>query len=217
MSHAKAYEDPGTPEEQSRRTFLVNATVTVGNIIGLVLTVPLLTYLVPSKAVLESSGRNWWPLEAADWSKFEAESTSADPVKIFFTHRVQDGYLAAADLEEYVWGVKMSPGELAKFKQDRTDLETPGGKVDYESASMGFVMFSSICPHLGCKFNWHADTKHFLCPCHNSEFLRDGTHIAGPANRGLDPLPLREQSGKAEVTWIRYKPQIADRVIVSYT
>ena len=27
----------------------------------------------------------------------------------------------------------------------------------------------------------------------------------GPAPRGLDPLPLREQNGKAEVTWIDYQ------------
>ena len=28
---------------------------------------------------------------------------------------------------------------------------------------------------------------------------------AGPALRGLDPLPLREFQGKVQVTWIEYK------------
>ena len=216
MAHASSYEDPGTPEEQSRRTFLANATLTVGGVIGLVLAVPIVTYLVPSKAVLESSGRNFWPLKEDEMKKLQAAVAGADPVKVFFTHKVQDGYLAAEDLEDYVWGVKMSDAELAKMKQDRTDL-SGGGKVDYEWAALGLVLFSSICPHLGCKFNWVPEKKTFLCPCHNSEFKRDGEHIAGPAARGLDPLPLREKSGKAEVTWIRYKPQIGDRVIISYT
>lgn len=40
--------------------------------------------------------------------------------------------------------------------------------------------------------------------------------LAGPAPRGLDPLPFREKDGQAEVTWIQYKSGQADRVIVAY-
>ena len=60
---------------------------------------------------------------------------------------------------------------------------------------MGFVIFSPICPHLGCYYNWSDAQNKFMCPCHGSQYTFDGTHIAGPAPRGLDPLPLREQSG----------------------
>ena len=30
MAHAEAYKDPGTPEEQSRRTFMANAVIALG-------------------------------------------------------------------------------------------------------------------------------------------------------------------------------------------
>jgi Rieske Fe-S protein len=82
---------------------------------------------------------------------------------------------------------------------------------------MNFVIFSSICPHLGCRFQWQTDTKKFFCPCHGSEFTIDGTKTAGPAPRGLDPLPFREKDGKAEITWIQYKSGTPDRIIVAYS
>ncbi len=45
----------------------------------------------------------------------------------------------------------------------------------------------------------------------------DGTHLAGPAPRGLDPLPLREQNGIAEVMWIVYQSNTTpDRIVISY-
>jgi Rieske Fe-S protein len=79
------------------------------------------------------------------------------------------------------------------------------------------VIFSPICPHLGCRYNYDANANKFACPCHGSQFDNQGKHIAGPAARGLDPLPLRAQSGKAEIEWIRYQPTIPDRIVVSYS
>ena len=40
MAHAEAYKDPGTPEEQTRRTFMANAVVALGGVIGLGLADP---------------------------------------------------------------------------------------------------------------------------------------------------------------------------------
>jgi cytochrome b6-f complex iron-sulfur subunit len=47
-----------------------------------------------------------------------------------------------------------------------------------------------LCPrcdlhHLGCTPIWHTTEERFKCPCHGSNFLRDGTNVAGPA-----PVPL---------------------------
>ncbi|MBV8246260.1 MAG: Rieske 2Fe-2S domain-containing protein [Candidatus Eremiobacteraeota bacterium] len=82
---------------------------------------------------------------------------------------------------------------------------------------MGFTVFSPICPHLGCRYNYDAANNKFACPCHGSQFDYEGKHIAGPAARGLDPLPLNIKDGDAEVTWIRYRSTIPDRLVVSYT
>ncbi len=198
---------------------MATATVVLGGMVGLVVGIPVIASTIPSQELLSSSGKDWSPLDPTEVAKIKGNT---DPVKIFFKHKVQDGYLPASMVEDYVWGVPMTPAQYDQMKAQRADLfQDKGGEVGYPDeiyvVPLGFVVFSSICPHLGCKFNWVQDKKVFLCPCHGSEFKEDGDHIAGPAARGLDPLPLRDESGKAEVIWIRYKAAIADRVIISYS
>jgi Rieske Fe-S protein len=43
---------------------------------------------------------------------------------------------------------------------------------------------STVCPHLGCRVRWEGD--HFLCPCHNGVFNREGGVVSGPPPRPLD-------------------------------
>ena len=49
----------------------------------------------------------------------------------------------------------------------------------------GMYALIAICTHLGCTPNWFASEVRFKCPCHGSNFLLDGTNVAGPA-----PVPL---------------------------
>lgn len=49
----------------------------------------------------------------------------------------------------------------------------------------GMYALIAICTHLGCTPNWFASEERFKCPCHGSNFLLDGTNVAGPA-----PVPL---------------------------
>lgn len=49
----------------------------------------------------------------------------------------------------------------------------------------GLYALIAICTHLGCTPTWFADEQRFKCPCHGSNFLLDGTNVAGPA-----PVPL---------------------------
>jgi menaquinol-cytochrome c reductase iron-sulfur subunit len=62
---------------------------------------------------------------------------------------------------------------------------------------------SAVCPHLGCPVGW--DGKAFLCPCHDSTFGENGEKGKGPAERGLDPLPIEVKDGRLRLQWIRYK------------
>jgi Rieske Fe-S protein len=213
LSEAVAYQDPGTPQEISRRTFIANVSIGLGNVIGLVIAVPLLTSLLPSA---DASGQQWSAAGADDFAKFRA---SDQPVRINIAVKWQDGYLPPSESEQFVWGIKVPPEKEDAFKAARPDLfASSDGKVDYPIVTMSYVVFSSLCPHLGCKFNYDATLKRFLCPCHGSQFAADtGAHLEGPAPRGLDPLPLRAQSGKAEVTWIDYRPNVPSRIIVAYT
>jgi hypothetical protein len=39
-------------------------------------------------------------------------------------------------------------------------------------------------------------------------------HEAGPALRGLDPLPLREYQGKVQVSWILYAANMPAHIVI---
>ncbi len=206
-----AYDVPQTEEEISRRTFMANATLTIGGVVGLVLAVPILGSLVPEGS---STAGSWAPLSSTEMDALQ--KATSKPVKMTFTLKYKDGYLPEQAADEYVWGIKVDP---AKFQASRTDIfNQAGGKADvpYDVVNMGFVIFSPICPHLGCYYNWSDETNRFMCPCHGSQYTFDGTHVAGPAPRGLDPLPMRSQNGSADVTWIIYQSNVPQRIVVSY-
>jgi len=206
------YDDAGSPEEISRRKFMANATITIGGLIGLGLAIPIVGSLIPD---VGAGGATWTPLDEAGWKELQTATDKA--VHINFNLSTKDAYLPTENAPESVWGIKVK--DPSKFKADRSDLYLPDGKdsLPYQIVTMGFVIFSPICPHLGCRYNYDSDANKFACPCHGSQFDNLGKHIAGPAARGLDPLPLREQSGKAQIEWIRYQPTVPDRIVVSYS
>ena len=205
-----AYDDPGTPEEITRRRFMANASLVIGGVVGLTLAVPIIGSLIPSS---KDAKGTWSPLASNEFSLLD--SATSKPVKLHFTLRGKDNYLPEQAVPEYVWGIKVDP---AKFEASRPNLFMKGSPagVPYDVINLNFVIMSPICPHLGCYFNWNEASNKFLCPCHGSEYTLDGTHIAGPAPRGLDPLPLREQNGTADVMWIHYQSTTPDRIVISY-
>jgi Rieske Fe-S protein len=205
-----AYDVPETPEDVTRRTFMANAALTIGGIIGLVLAVPIVGSLIPAGG---GSKGTWSPLTKDEWSALQTATDK--PVKLEFSMKAKDSYLPEQTFGDYVWGIKVNP---AKFKAARPDLTTtlPYADGSYDVINMGFVILSPICPHLGCRPIWSADANRFQCPCHGSQFSIDGEHLAGPAPRGMDPLPLREQTGVAQIMWIRYQSSVPNRIILSY-
>jgi menaquinol-cytochrome c reductase iron-sulfur subunit len=206
MGHAEAYEDPGTPEEQSRRTFMANAVIALGGVIGLGLAIPLVTSLIPGA---DAANNQWSPLTEEEFAALKKATET--PIKVTFNLHSTDGYLPPADEEQFFWAIKADEDVM---KQKRPELFKAGDTLPYPVANLGFSIFSPICPHLGCRYSWIDDQKKFVCPCHGSIYTNYGEHLAGPAPRGLDPLPLREQSGKAEVTWIEYKQGTPDHIVL---
>jgi len=53
----------------------------------------------------------------------------------------------------------------------------------------GVAVFSSKCPHLGCRIN-RTEGQELVCPCHGSRFNLQGEVVQGPAMRGLRSLPF---------------------------
>jgi len=207
-----AHDAPQTEEEVSRRTFMANATLAIGGVVGLTLAVPIVGSLLPSESSQKGS---WSPLSAQEIDQLQ--QATSKPVKLQFTLKYTDGYLPEQAAAEYCWGIKVT--DAAKFRAARPDIfNQPDGKADvpYDVVNMNFVLFSPICPHLGCYYSWSDASNRFMCPCHGSQYTFDGTHIAGPAPRGLDPLPMRSANGAAEVTWIVYQSNTPARIVVSY-
>lgn len=196
--------------EISRRTFMAHATVGMGAVMGLGLAIPIGGALVPD---VGAGGKRWSTLNEAGWNELQRMNGA---VQIDFNLNGKDAYLPEQTSRQSAWGIRVP--DLQKFMRDRTDLFTPDGKskLPYDVVNMGFVLFSPLCPHLNCPYTYDATVKRFVCHCHGSQYNQSGAHIAGPAARGLDPLPLREQSGVAQVEWIRYQATTPDRIVVSY-
>lgn len=210
MGHAEAYKDEGTPAEQTRRTFMVQATIALGGVIGVAIAIPVVTSLIPSADALGSA---WSPLTPEEFATLQKATDK--PIKVSFAVKSQDGYLPAASTDEFVWAIKT---DEAKLKASRPDLFGADVKpLPYPVVNMGFVIFSPICPHLGCRYQWQDALNKFACPCHGSQFTNLGEHVAGPAQRGLDPLPLEEKSGTAEITWIQYAQNVSTHIVLSYS
>ena len=113
-----AYQDPGTPEEVSRRAFLARATIFTGSVIGLGLTIPLVGSLVP-KSELVDANKGFSPLNKDEFAQLE--QTLDKPVKIFFSKLVTDGYMKQ-DTEYYVWGLKLTERYCVVFQTLRAGV-----------------------------------------------------------------------------------------------
>src|SRR5215472_844274 len=55
VTSSQSAQDPGTPEEISRRTFMAGATVVLGGIVGLGVAIPAITTLFPTKEIIAGS------------------------------------------------------------------------------------------------------------------------------------------------------------------
>ena len=70
----------------------------------------------------------------------------------------------------------------------RTYTAPDGRKVVITNTGEGFVAFSDVCPHLGCKVHWEEARREFHCPCHNGVFDAQGVAISGPPAKARQRL-----------------------------
>jgi menaquinol-cytochrome c reductase iron-sulfur subunit len=167
----------------SRRRFLKVATSAIGGAIGAVMAVPLVRYfLYPAgRKVVQSAS------EPVDVLPVSALKPGAPPQRVA---------ISAASVRD-AWTVSRNvPLGSAWVRR------TAAGKVE---------AFSAVCPHLGCSVGWDQGSGTFRCPCHKSAFSADGTRIEGPAKRGLDPLPVKEEEGRVKITFLRFRGDSPDR------
>jgi len=168
---------------ESRRSFLKAATMALGGAVGVVLAVPLVRYfLFPvGRKVVSSSS------EPVDVMAESALVAGGPPVQV--------ALVAAQQRDAWVRREKVAVGSAWLSKDE-------AGRV---------TAFSAVCPHLGCAIGYDDASSSFRCPCHKSAFGRNGIKQAGPAKRGMDPLPVKVESGRVKVTFLRFRPDVSER------
>lgn len=67
----------------------------------------------------------------------------------------------------------------------------PKVKLWLSNTDQGVVALYKVCTHLGCLYNWNDQEDKFICPCHGSQFQKDGIYITGPAPRNLDRFGMQ--------------------------
>ena len=176
--------DESSTPPASRRRFLEVATLALGGAIGVVLSVPLVRYF------LFPVGRKvvTAPDGSIDVCALSAVPANGKPVQV----------AVVADAQRDAWSVRQQVAVgSAWLRRD------PGGKV---------VALSGQCPHLGCSIGFDGDK--FRCPCHKSAFKANGERESGPSKRGLDPLPVEVVDGRVRLRFLRFRPDVAERIEV---
>jgi Rieske Fe-S protein len=91
---------------------------------------------------------------------------------------------------------KRTPVALTRLRNIKegaiTHLPGSGAWIVNSDRSPGLSAFDDRCTHLGCRYKWEESKEIFHCPCHGSEFTRDGSVVKGPATKPLSRLFFRK-------------------------
>jgi cytochrome b6-f complex iron-sulfur subunit len=95
-----------------------------------------------------------------------------------------------------------SPAGMAFTMADGGEANSPGDPTfgGYLVRNKGkLTAFSVTCPHLGCSYSYDDGLRHFLCPCHGSQFALDGSVVHGPATSPLSHLTWSQGAAADEI------------------
>jgi menaquinol-cytochrome c reductase iron-sulfur subunit len=88
--------------------------------------------------------------------------------------------------------------------------QQPVGAVFLQRVSDKEVLcFNATCPHAGCSVSCTGQA--FVCPCHNSSFLFDGTRRPAesgrdnPSPRNLDTLDVDAEKLAQDEVWVKFQ------------
>jgi cytochrome b6-f complex iron-sulfur subunit len=95
-----------------------------------------------------------------------------------------------------------SPAGMSFTMADGGEANTAGDPTygGYLARDKGTLRaFAITCPHLGCSYNYDEGLRHFLCPCHGSQFALDGSIVHGPATAPLSHLTWQPGAAVDEI------------------
>jgi cytochrome b6-f complex iron-sulfur subunit len=97
------------------------------------------------------------------------------------------------------FGSVLNAGAVEAFPPNSVTHLTNGRFYVVRLGDGGFLAIYHRCTHLGCTVPWDEAQQKFVCPCHSSEFDRQGTVKNPPAPRPLDLFPVSIVDGQVLV------------------
>jgi cytochrome b6-f complex iron-sulfur subunit len=91
----------------------------------------------------------------------------------------------------------LSPAALPEVGDDPKGYS--GGRFWLVNTERGLLALYMVCTHLGCLYKWVPNNDRFECPCHASQYTREGTKISGPTPRNLDRFVIQALDGEGNV------------------
>ncbi len=85
------------------------------------------------------------------------------------------------------------------------------GSVLVVRTEQGVTVFTAQCPHAGCDVAPAGKSGHLSCPCHESQFGREGAVQGGPSPRALDRLEAQVRDGHVLIRFERFQVGTADK------
>ena len=99
------------------------------------------------------------------------------------------------------FGGEFNLGPAAKLPATDHDPQANiAGKFWLINTESGPHALYNVCTHLGCLYEWDPSKNLFQCPCHGSQFSREGHYVMGPAPRSLDQFRVKVVDGGAELS-----------------
>jgi cytochrome b6-f complex iron-sulfur subunit len=96
-------------------------------------------------------------------------------------------FFAMPRFREGEFGGIYTVGPLAALpREEDPPANHPSVKIWLSNSGGGLMALYKVCTHLGCLYAWDNQENKFICPCHGSQFEKDGDYIQGPAPRALD-------------------------------
>ena len=169
-----------TPEPD-RRSFLAWVIFGLGAIFATILGFPIVCYIIDPRH--RKGPKSSFKL--VDGVKLDELATDQPRQGVIRDTRTDGWTLYPNDVIGRVW---VTPQEGPK-----PDLSSEAKINEFNAKPMSqkekyLLVFTTICPHLGCSVNFDSTAKDFACPCHNAVIKLDGAKVSGPQQRGMDTL-----------------------------
>jgi len=65
-----------------------------------------------------------------------------------------------------------------------------------EEKNLATFGLNAVCTHLGCVVPWNKNENKFMCPCHGSQYNKEGKVVRGPAPLSLALVHTEDVEGK---------------------